>query len=173
MGIAPLTIRSASVGPSTSSITRAYAVGVFEPVDLRDVRMIERREHLRFSPEAGEAVGIAGDGGQQDFDRDLAIERRVAGLVDLAHPARADPRRDLIRADALPLEAPCHPGVVAPHHRWRLEKALRALVRRQERLHFLAQRLVAVAGLGPVHAARSSFSSARAAANTSFRRCRS
>ena len=127
-----------------------YAVGVFEPVDLRDVRMIERREHPRFSPEAGEAIGIAGDGGQQDFDRDLAIERRVAGLVDLAHPARADSRRDLIRADALPLEAPCHPGVVAPHHRWRLEKALRALVRRQERLHFLAQRLVAVAGLGEV-----------------------
>ena len=127
-----------------------YAVGVFEPVDLRDVRMIERREHPRFSPEAGEAIGIAGDRGQQDFDRDLAIERRVAGLIDLAHPARADPRRELIRADALPLEVPCRPGVVAPHHRRRLEKALRALVRRQQGLHLLAQRVVAAAGLGQI-----------------------
>jgi hypothetical protein len=54
--------------------------------------MIERREHLRFSPEAGEAVGIAGDGGQQDFDRDLAIERRVASLVD--SPIPPPPIRD-------------------------------------------------------------------------------
>jgi len=114
-------------------------------VDLCDVRMIERREHLCFSPEAGEAVGIAGDGGQQDFDRDLAIERRITGLVDFAHPARADSRRYLIRADALPLEAPCLPGVVVPHHRWRLKKALHALVRRQERLHFLTQCVVALA----------------------------
>ena len=57
-----------------------YAVGVFEPVDLRDVRMIERREHLRFSPEAGEAIGIVGDGGQQDLDRDLAIRASCRGL---------------------------------------------------------------------------------------------
>lgn len=130
------------------------AVGVFEPVDLRDVLMIERRKHPRLSPEAGEALGIAGNGGQQDLDRDLAIERRVAGPVDLAHPARADTRRELIRADALPLEAPYHAGVVTPHHRWRLEKALLdALVRRQGRLHFQTQRLVAVAGLGQVRCA--------------------
>ena len=114
---------------------------------------MSEREHLRFTTEAREAIGIVGNGRLQDLDRDLAIERRVAGLVDLAHPARADSRRDLIRADALPLEAPCHSGVVAPHHRWRLEKALRALVRRQERLHFLAQRLVAVAGRREVRGA--------------------
>ena len=34
----------------------------------------------------------------------MAIQLRVAGSVDLAHPARADPRLDLIRADPLALE---------------------------------------------------------------------
>ena len=83
----------------------SYAAGVFEAVDLRDVRMIERGEHLRFTTEAGEAIGIAGDAGQQNLDRDPAIQPGVEGPVDLAHPARADPRVDLIRADAVALEA--------------------------------------------------------------------
>jgi hypothetical protein len=59
-----------------------------------------RGEHLRFTSEPGEAIGIVGDGGPQDFDRDLAVQRRVTGLVHLAHSAHADPRRELIRADA-------------------------------------------------------------------------
>ena len=37
---------------------RAHAVGVFEAVDVRDVRMVQRREHLRFALEAREALGI-------------------------------------------------------------------------------------------------------------------
>ena len=134
-------------GPSTSSITRARTSPASSTRgSARYVRMIERRQHLRFPPEAGQTTGIVGDDGQQDFDRDLAIERRVARLGYLAHPARADSRRHPTLADASSLEAPCHLGVVATHHRWRLEKARRALVRRQERLHFLAQRLVAAAG---------------------------
>ena len=60
--------------------------GVFEAMDLRDVRMIERGEHLRFTTEAREAIGIVGNGRQQDLDRDLAIQLRVAGSVDLAIP---------------------------------------------------------------------------------------
>jgi hypothetical protein len=63
-----------------------------------------RGEHLRFTSEPGEAIGIVGDGGPQDFDRDLAVQRRVTGLVHLAHSAHADPRRELIRADAPTLE---------------------------------------------------------------------
>ena len=62
--------------------------------------MIQGGEHLRFTPEPGEAVGIVGDGGQQHFDRDLAVQRRVTGPIHLAHSAHADPRRELIRADA-------------------------------------------------------------------------
>ena len=128
----------------------SYAIGVFESIDLRDVRMIERGEHLRFTTEAREAIGIVGNGRQQDLDRDLAIQLWVAGSVDLAHPARADPRLDLIRADPLALEIPCCDGVLDLNRSWRLEEALRALVRRQERFHFQAQRFVAGAGRGEV-----------------------
>ena len=86
------------------------AIGVFEPVDLGDVPMIEGGEHLRLPPETREAIGIAGNGGQQNFDRDQAIQRCIAGFVDLAHAARADSRRELIRADAPTLETVLHPG---------------------------------------------------------------
>src|SRR6185503_12182369 len=41
-------------------------------------------------------------------------------------------------------------NAVTPDHRGRLEKAFGAIVRRQERLHFLAQRLVAGASRGEV-----------------------
>ena len=72
--------------------------------------MIEGGEHLRLPPETREAIGIAGNGGQQDFDRDQAIQRCIAGFVDLAHAARADSRRELIRANAPTLETFRHPG---------------------------------------------------------------
>ena len=51
---------------------------VLDAVDLRDVRMIERGERLRFALEAHQAIGVAGERGRQDLERDLAIELRVA-----------------------------------------------------------------------------------------------
>ncbi len=132
---------------------RVQAAGILEAMDLRDVRMIERREDLRFPAEACEAIGIVGNGRQQDLDRDLAIQLRVAGSVDLAHPARADPRLDLIRADPLALEILCCEGVLDLNRSRRFEEALGALVRRQERFHLLAQGLVASAGFGQVRRA--------------------
>ena len=85
----------------------ADAIGFFEPVDLGDVPMIERGEHLRLPLETRQALGIAGNGWRQDFDRDQAIQRCIAGFVDLAHAARADSGRDLIRTNAPALER-CH-----------------------------------------------------------------
>ena len=38
---------------------RMDATGILESVNACDIRMVERRKHLRFAPEAGEAVGIA------------------------------------------------------------------------------------------------------------------
>ena len=37
---------------------------------------------------------------REDLDRDRALEPRVLRLVDLAHPARADRRDDLVGAEA-------------------------------------------------------------------------
>ena len=54
---------------------------------LRDVGMVQRGEHLRLALEAGEAFGIVGERLGQDFDRDVAIELRVARPIHLSHPA--------------------------------------------------------------------------------------
>ncbi len=74
------------------------AVGFADVVDAADVRMIERSDRARLALEA--QIGIAGNLGREDLDRDAAIEPRVAGLVDLAHPARARAERadDFVRA---------------------------------------------------------------------------
>ena len=50
----------------------------------------QRGEHLRFAAEPREAIGIVGDGRQQHFDRDVAIQLRIARAIHLAHPARAE-----------------------------------------------------------------------------------
>ena len=64
-------------------------LGVFETVDVRDVRMIQRGQHLRFALESREPVGISRERLGQDLDRDVAIQPRVARAIDLAHAARA------------------------------------------------------------------------------------
>ena len=89
---------------------------------------------------------------RQELDGNVPLELRVARAVHLAHAARAEQRLHLIRTEppALDHQLCGVRSAVAPDHRGRLEKALRALVRRQERLHFLAQRLVADAGRGEV-----------------------
>src|SRR5262245_8102943 len=65
-------------------------------VQVADVRMIQRRDRLRLALEAGAAVGVRGERLAQDLDRHDPIEARVAGLVDVAHPAAAERRQDLV-----------------------------------------------------------------------------
>ena len=69
---------------------------------MGDVGMIERGEELRFPAEAREAIGIVGDGGEQDFDRDVAIQLRVPRAIHFAHPAGADGSKNFVRADPRP-----------------------------------------------------------------------
>ena len=66
---------------------------------MRDVRMIEDRERLRFAREPGQAIGIAGEGVRKDLQRDVAIQLRVVCAIHLAHAARAEGGENLIRAD--------------------------------------------------------------------------
>ena len=49
------------------------STAVFDAVDVRDVRMVQRGKHLRLAAEARQAIGIIGDRRQQDFDRDVAM----------------------------------------------------------------------------------------------------
>ena len=69
-------------------------------VERADVRMIERRHGVRLAVEAGAQLGVGGELRRQHLDRDRAIEPRIARAVDLAHPAGADRRDDLIRPES-------------------------------------------------------------------------
>ena len=94
-------MRSASVGPSTSSITSAWRpIGAFEAVDHRDVGMAERGEGPGFALEARQTIGVLRDRLGQYLDCDLPPEVRIGGPIHFAHPTRADLGDDFIRADA-------------------------------------------------------------------------
>src|SRR5262245_6469044 len=105
-GSGPPAMRSASVGPSTSSMTSAHptcpepaeGAASFEPVEMRDVRMVQCRQRLRFALEAVDAFRIGGDRLGEDFDGDVPIELRVARAIDLAHAAAAKSIEDFVRA---------------------------------------------------------------------------
>ena len=60
---------------------------------------LRRGEHLGFAGEAGEAVGVGGEGVGEDFDGDVAIELGVGGAVDGAHAAFAEFGGDAVVGD--------------------------------------------------------------------------
>ena len=56
------------------------------------------RAGLLLEAAAAFRIGRRFDG--QDLDGDVPAQARVPGLVDLSHPARADGRKDLVRAES-------------------------------------------------------------------------
>ena len=79
---------------------RAYAVGLFEAVNMRDVRMIEGGECFRFALEPREPFGVARERLRQDLQRHITIQLRVARAIHLAHGASADSGGDFVWAAA-------------------------------------------------------------------------
>jgi hypothetical protein len=65
---------------------RMNAVGVFEPVDRRDARMIQRRQQPGLARESLDVLGIACEGWRQDLEGDVPPERGVVRPVHLSHP---------------------------------------------------------------------------------------
>ncbi len=59
----------------------------FKAVNLRDVRMIQRREGLRLALEARKAVAVARERVRQHLDRDVTREPGVPRAVDFTHAA--------------------------------------------------------------------------------------
>ena len=51
------------------------------------------------SAEAGHARDVVSERLGQDLQRDIAIEFRVPGAIDLAHPTRAERREHFIRTE--------------------------------------------------------------------------
>src|SRR5215207_2538949 len=62
--------------------------------------MIQRGKGLRFTLKPGYALGVRDKGFRQNLDRDVAIQLRVTGSVDLAHAADPKQGADLVRAEA-------------------------------------------------------------------------
>ena len=69
-------------------------------VDRQNVGVIERGGGARLELESPEAVRVRGDLGPQHLDRDDAVEARIAGFVNLAHPAGADRGQNLVGTEA-------------------------------------------------------------------------
>jgi hypothetical protein len=73
---------------------------LLEPVDRRDVRMVERRDEPRLTLEPRDPIRIGGELVGKDLDSHLAAELGIPSAVDLAHAALADGRDDLVRPEA-------------------------------------------------------------------------
>ena len=61
--------------------------------------MIEGGDVLRLAGESGAALWIGGLAFEEDFERDVAIELRIAGAIHLAHPAGTHQRQNLVRSE--------------------------------------------------------------------------
>ncbi len=76
------------------------AVVLADVVDGGDVGVVEDAGGFGLLLEAAQAIGVGGEGGGEDLDRDVAAEARVLGAVDLPHAAGADGGEDLVGAEA-------------------------------------------------------------------------
>ena len=74
----------------------ARVVGFEQIVNRREVRVIERRQSARLSPQTRHALGIVGERAHQHLDGDIAAELRIVSAVHLPHPARPEAMEDLV-----------------------------------------------------------------------------
>ena len=73
---------------------------VTDVVQRANVRMVERRDRARLAIEPIAQLRIGGELRGQHFDRDGAIEPRIARAIHLAHPTAAKQRQDLVSTEA-------------------------------------------------------------------------
>ena len=63
------------------------ALVLADVVKRADVRMRQLRDDTRFPAEAFTKLGIGGETFGENFDRDRSLESRIAGAIDVSHPA--------------------------------------------------------------------------------------
>jgi hypothetical protein len=68
-----------------------------QPIDVRDVRMVQRRKDLRLTFEPCQAISIERKRFREDLERHIAIELRVSRAIHFSHSARADRADDFVR----------------------------------------------------------------------------
>ena len=62
--------------------------------------MVQGGKRLGFALKSREAIGVLWSRGRQNFDRNITIELRIAGAIDLAHSAGPEQGLDLVRTDS-------------------------------------------------------------------------
>ena len=72
---------------------------LLETVAGGDVRVVQRGEDFRLALETREPIGVTGERGRQDLDRDLALQRRVRRTIHFTHAADADAGDDFVDAE--------------------------------------------------------------------------
>ena len=65
-------------------------------VNTQKIGMIQRAENAGLAFEPVEALGVIGESGGQNLNRDIAVSARVARTIYFAHPARAKRCNNLI-----------------------------------------------------------------------------
>ena len=85
------------------------ALVLADVVQRADVGVVQAGDGPRFAREARAALSVGAQFCGEDLDGDRAVEAGVAGLVDLAHSARAD-AVDLVRTEAGRARHPCRLG---------------------------------------------------------------
>ena len=78
---------------------RTGRAAIFQPVDMADVRVVQRREHLRLALKSRKTLRVAREEVGEDLDCDSALQLRVVGPIDLTDPARSKRAGDFVRTD--------------------------------------------------------------------------
>ena len=81
--------------------------------DGDDVRVVERGDGPGFPSEARQTVGVSREGIGKNLQRNIAIQFRVAGAVDLTHATSAEQGQNLVGAE---LPSDQRRGRVFSHH---------------------------------------------------------
>jgi len=79
---------------------RRQSVGSLQPVNRRDIGMVQRGQRLRFTVEARESVRVRRHRRGQHLDRHVPGKIGIGGSVDFTHATHTDLGTDLVRADA-------------------------------------------------------------------------
>jgi hypothetical protein len=77
------------------------APGSFQAENVRDVGIVEGGEDFGLALESREPLRVAGHRRRQYLDRDLPLEARVGGAIDLAHAAFAEQTENLVGPETL------------------------------------------------------------------------
>ena len=107
------------------------AIGFLEPVDRRNVWMIECCQKPRLAREARQSAGILRQRAWQDLDRDIAPELPVAGAIDLPHSSGSEQRENVVAANLPADQRRC--GIFTCHLRPRSPAPTRSLARSDPR----------------------------------------